>query len=245
MRKIKKINNLLTFLLIGVAVITAIPFFEEAVEDIKEDKKQEEVVRQIEEIVSDKPDEESKVVRLKKKYSDVVGYVYIPGTSISYPVMQTKEEPDYYLYRDINKNYSSYGTPYLSAYCDVQSSDQLIIYGHNMGKDKMFGVLSNYKDEEYLEEHPVIIFETEGKKCEYEIFAVMSVNVYDFQYWKFTIARNEEEYFEFVDMVMDNNILKIAETPVPGEQMITLSTCDNGKGKDWRIVVIASKRVGR
>ena len=60
------------------------------------------------------------------KNKDVVGFVEIPGTIISYPVMQTKDNPDYYLNHDINKDYSSYGIPYLSAYCDIKTSDQLI-----------------------------------------------------------------------------------------------------------------------
>ena len=55
--------------------------------------------------------------------------------------MQTKDNPDYYLNHDFNKNYSFYGTPYLSAYCDINKSDNLIIYGHNINGGKMFGAL--------------------------------------------------------------------------------------------------------
>lgn len=153
--------------------------------------------------------------------------------------MQTKEKPDFYLYHDINKDYSSYGTPYLSAYCDIKSSDQLIVYGHNMGHNKMFGVLTNYRDESYLKAHPSIIFETKKEKSEYEIFAVMSVNIYKFQYWKFTMAKDEIYFKEYVNSVIINNLYIACKAPEYGEQILALSTCDNSRGDGWRFVVLA------
>lgn len=78
------------------------------------------------------------VDKLRKRNKDVIGYLEIPDTTISYPVMQKKDNPDFYLNHDIDKNYSFYGTPYLSAYCDLEKSDNLIIYGHNINGEKMF-----------------------------------------------------------------------------------------------------------
>lgn len=46
----------------------------------------------------------------------------------------------------------------------------------------MFGALERYKDKEFFNKHRKIYFITD-KKREYEVFAVMSVNVYEFQYW--------------------------------------------------------------
>ena len=48
---------------------------------------------------------------IAKINSDVVGWIKIEGTNIDYPVMQNG---DYYLHRNIYKNYSSHGTPYLA-----------------------------------------------------------------------------------------------------------------------------------
>lgn len=155
--------------------------------------------------------------------------------------MQTKDNPDYYLNHDINKDYSSYGIPYLSAYCDIKTSDQLIVYGHNMGYNKMFGVLTNYRDESYLKEHPSIIFETKNKKSEYEIFAVMSVKIYDFQFWKFTMARDENDFNEYVNSTVVYSLKTTGEVPKYGEQILALSTCDNSRGAEWRFVVLAKE----
>ena len=73
----------------------------------------------------------------------------------------------------------------------------------------------------------------------YEVFAVMSVNIHEFEYWKFVMARDEKEYDEFVDKVEEHSLWRQGNKPKYGEQMLMLSTCDNGKGDDWRIVLIA------
>ena len=215
MKRIIKISLIL--LLVGMAVIAAVPFFKEK----RAERKYENEFKKIQESVTEK---KSDVNGLVKKNKDCIGYVEIPGTTISYPVMQTKDKPDFYLNHDFNRNYSFYGTPYLSAYCDVNKSDNLIIYGHNINGGKMFGALEKYKDKEF--------FNKDRK------FAVMSVNIHEFEYWKFIMAKDEKEYDEFVDKVEEHSPWRQENKPKYGEQMLMLSTCDNGKGDDWRIVVI-------
>ena len=213
MKRIIKISLIL--LLVGMAVIAAVPFFKEK----RAERKYENEFKKIQESVTEK---KSDVNGLVKKNKDCIGYVEIQGTTISYPVMQTKDNPDFYLNHDFNRNYSFYGTPYLSAYCDVEKSDNLIIYGHNINGGKMFGALEQYKDKEFFYKHRKIYFTTD-KKREYEVFAVMSVNIHD----------------EFVDKVEEHSLWRQGNKPKYGEQMLMLSTCDNGKGDDWRIVLIA------
>ena len=135
-----------------------------------------------------------------------------------------------------NKNCSFYGTPYLSAYCDLKESDNLIIYGYNINGGKMFGALEQYIDKNFFDRHRKIYFTTD-RRGEYEVFSVMSVNVKEFEYWKFVMARDEKDYDEFVEKVLEHSLWSTRKKPQYGEQMLMLSTCDNGKGDDWRIVV--------
>jgi len=72
---------------------------------------------------------------------------------------------------------------------------------------------------------------------------VMSVNIHEFEYWKFVMARNKEEHDEFVDKVEEQSLWRQGNKPKYGEQMLMLSTCDNGKGDDWRIVVIGKRNM--
>ena len=228
MKRIIKISLIL--LLVGMAVIAAVPFLKEK----RAKRKYENDFKKIWESVTEK---KSDVNGLVKKNKDCIGYVEIPGTTINYPVMQTKDNPDFYLNHDFNRNYSFYGTPYLSAYCDVKKSDSLIIYGHNLNGGKMFGALEQYKDKDFFDKHRKIYFTT-NRRRKHEVFAVISVNIKEFEYWKFVMARDEKDYGKFVEKVLEHSLWNTGKKPKYGKQMLMLSTCDNGKGDDWRIVVV-------
>ena len=157
MKRIIKISLIL--LLVGMAVIAVVPFLKEK----RAERKYENELKKIQESVIEK---KSDVNVLVKKNKDCIGYVQIPGTTISYPVMQTKDNPDFYLNHDFSRNYSFYGTPYLSTYCDVEKSDNLIIYGHNINGGKMFGALEQYKDKEFFNKHRKIYFTTDKKRAD-------------------------------------------------------------------------------
>lgn len=50
--------------------------------------------------------------------SDLAGWILIDGTSINYPVMQSKHDPDFYLKHNFEKADSPHGCPYVQANCD-------------------------------------------------------------------------------------------------------------------------------
>ena len=234
MKRIIKISVIL--LLVGMAVIAAVPFLKEK----EAERKSENGFKEIQESVTEKKDKTMNVTKLKGENKDCIGYLEVPGTSISYPIMQTRDNPNYYLNHDFDKNYSFYGTPYLSAYCDLKKSDNLIIYGHNINGGKMFGALEQYKEKDFFDRHRKIYFTTDRRR-EYEVFAVMSVNVRKFKYWKFIMARDEKDYDEFVQKVLEHSMWNIGGKPKYKEQILMLSTCDNGKEDDWRIVVVGKE----
>ena len=47
-------------------------------------------------------------------YNDIIGYIYSPGTPISYPIAYDGNN-EYYLHHDLYGNYSEYGTIFLDA----------------------------------------------------------------------------------------------------------------------------------
>ena len=65
--------------------------------------------------------------------SDCIGWLCIPDTQLSYPVMHTPDNPQKYLRRSFYGEYSQSGVPFLDWRCGLQS-DHLIVYGHNMKK---------------------------------------------------------------------------------------------------------------
>lgn len=54
--------------------------------------------------------------------NDMVGWIKVEDTKINYPVMQSKEEPNFYLRHGFDKAYTVYGCPYVQENCDVDGS---------------------------------------------------------------------------------------------------------------------------
>ena len=71
---------------------------------------------------------------------DVVGYLSIPETIISYPILQDTEDNDYYLHHNIDGSKGYPGCIYIENYNHKDFEDSApVIYGHNMKNDTMFG----------------------------------------------------------------------------------------------------------
>lgn len=177
--------------------------------------------------------------------NDTVGWIKIPGTELDYPVLQTPNSPDYYLYRDFLKAESKQGAIYAREVCDVnEPSDNITIYGHNMANGSMFAALNAYagKDNrDYWEQHSLIFFDTLTEYHTYKIFAVFetSANIgQGFSYHKFVDAANEQEFNDFVKTCKDLSDYDTGITPVYGDKLICLSTCEYSQ-ENGRLVVAA------
>lgn len=181
---------------------------------------------------------------ISKINSDVIGWIKINGTNINYPIMQNG---DYYLHRNIYKNYSSHGTPYLAEYCNLKTSDNLIIYGHHMNDNSMFSNLVNYKNYNYYKNHKYINFYIlkDGQTIEntYEIVIAFKTIAYSdkgFKYYNYTNFYDEKEFNLFVEECRNLEFYNTGAELKYGEKLITLSTCEYSQ-KNGRMVVIAKK----
>lgn len=104
---------------------------------------------------------------LYQQNGDLVGWISIADTNINYPVMQSVNEPNFYLKHGFDKEYSDYGCPYVQEDCDVQKpSDNLVIYGHHMSNGSMFAHLEKFKSKDFWSEHRMITFNTLTDKQE-------------------------------------------------------------------------------
>lgn len=178
--------------------------------------------------------------------SDMVGWIKIDGTSINYPVMQTPNEPDYYLNHDFYKNQSVYGCPYVQANCDVNTpSDNVIIYAHHMNDGSMFAGLENFRSKDYWSSHKTISFDTLDKKTSFDILAVFAVPVDEsdknsFKYYEFVNAYDPDHYVKFVSRCKALSFYDTGVSAKYGDNLLTLSTCEYTHN-NGRLVVVAKK----
>ena len=176
--------------------------------------------------------------------SDIVGWIRIDGTTINYPVMQTPDDPDYYLKHNFNKEYSSYGIPYAAGNCDVfEPSDNIIIYGHHIKNGKMFGALEDYKRRSFYNEHSAIQFDTLTEHGEYAIFAVFKTVAYSdsgFAFYNFIDAADEDEFNAYISKCKELSLYDTEITAEYGDKLLSLSTCEYSS-QNGRLVVVAKK----
>ena len=176
--------------------------------------------------------------------TDMVGWIRIPGTNVDYPVVQSPNNPDFYLNHNFNKDYTSRGAIYVEEDCDVNKpSDNITIYGHNMKDETMFYILRNYQYKEFWEEHKTIQFDTLTERHTYEVIAVFLTSGYldeGFSYHLFVDASSPEQFDRFVRTVKNLDYFDTGVSAEYGDKLICLSTCeysiDNG-----RLVVVAKR----
>ena len=172
----------------------------------------------------------------------LVGWIKIDNTPINYPVMQTHAEKDYYLYRNFDKVHSDRGCIYVPEFCDVFTpSDNVTIYGHNMRDGSMFASLSKYERKSFWQDNSLIAFDTLYGHHTYQIFSVFRTTAsvgQGFDYHNFANAADESQFNEFIANCKALSLYDTGITPVYGDKIICLSTCEYSQ-VNGRFVVAA------
>lgn len=184
-----------------------------------------------------------KYAAVYEQNTDFVGWISIEGTNIDYPVMQTIDEPNYYLKRGFDKQYSAYGVPYVQENCDIGISDNCVLYGHHMSNGSMFSDLCKYADEDFYREHKIIRFDTLSGFGEYEVIAAFKTTAYSeqgFKYYHFTLADSAEVFDAYISKCKELSIYDTGVSAEYGDKLITLSTCEYSR-TNGRMVVVAKQ----
>lgn len=251
MRKIIRVLVFTAFL--SVFIVSGYAVNRHYKEDKKQDNQYEALIEKVELADSNTPLPQNDDAAILPEYAqlfeennELVGWIKIDGTNINYPVMQSANEPDFYLKHLFDKSYSKYGCPYIEQKCDVTApSDNLLIYGHHMKNDKMFSQLEKFKDKSFWESHRHFSFDTLYEKQTYEIVAVFKTIVYTsdpnvFRYYEFIDAESSAEFDEYINNAKKLSLYDTGVTAVYGDKLVTLSTCEYSK-QNGRFVVVAKK----
>ena len=192
---------------------------------------------------SSSPAEENRsgFVDIVRINDDFRGWLKIKDMVIDYPVVKSSDDdPEFYLHRDYDKNYSFSGTPFIGAGAD-ENSDAFVIYAHNMNNGTMFGTLDFYADKEWAEQHPYIHFDTANEDRVYRVFAAFQTTIggeNEFKYNERAGKLNDEEYTAFVKDIQEASVMDTGDRPVKKSQIMMLSTCSY-HSEDGRFVVAA------
>ena len=175
---------------------------------------------------------------------DFVGYVAIDNLNIGLPVVQSKEE-NYYLRRNIYKQKSKYGCPFVPTDNDMKNLDRnTVVYGHNMSDGSIFAPLNAYKSIDGFKKEPVIQFDTIYGSYKWKIIAAFISNAdpeqdngYVFPY-NFTKLENDASFMNYIRCLKERSLYDTGVDIVATDKILTLSTCDYDFD-EGRFVVVA------
>lgn len=162
---------------------------------------------------------------LKAQNEDVIGWIEIPDTEISYPLMQGDDD-QYYLKHTFSGNENSAGSIFVEYQNKPDLTDRhTIIYGHNMKNGSMFGGLKEYRKASYLVDHPMIYIDLEDGTHAYQIFSCYETPTDSDTYTIGFAAQPDGRYERFIQMIKDRSAYDTGIEVSKNDMVITLSTC--------------------
>lgn len=154
---------------------------------------------------------------------DCVGWIYIEGTAINYPVVQGSDN-SYYLKHLFDGKWNSSGCIFLDSRVNPDMTDRhSIIYGHHMKNGTMFSGLTQYKNQHFYEEHPDALFITPDETYRIEFFAGYVASVEDSAWTVF--FESDEEFEVWLKDAKARSWFISPISPAVTEKIVTLSTC--------------------
>ena len=175
--------------------------------------------------------------KLKEINTDIVGYIEVDNTNISYPVVKSSDN-SYYLNHSYTKEKNNIGSIFLDYRNDLDNlSKNNIIYGHGRLDNTMFGSLNNLLDSSNLDskESYYITLSTPNSIMTFKIFSVYTIPKEG--YYIKTYFSSNKYFKEFLETIMKRSIYNFNTDVNTSDKILTLSTCKDNFGK--RVVVHA------
>lgn len=176
---------------------------------------------------------------------DLVGWVYMPDTPISYPIVHRDGDDQYYLHRNFNRESSQFGAEHgaimLSGDNTADFSDELnFIYGHNLYNGGMFHVLEGFLDSQEFNAHRRLYVITPEGTYVLTTFAAVQWPANDASIVQpnFETAQEETEYLQRI--MAESQVTPDPAAP-PVEDMhkiFAFATCWN-QNTNYRRIVFA------
>ncbi|MBQ7536237.1 MAG: class B sortase [Stomatobaculum sp.] len=172
---------------------------------------------------------------LEKRNSDVVGWIFVPGTVIDYPVMWKQADNTYYNRRDIDRTQGSYRGVYMDGDDSPNmTSLHILLYGHHMKDQTMFTPVCDFKDEKFFKEHDRLYFYT-PEHC-FILKPIACLYADGIAERRRIFFRDREDFDHYVEWMSYG--CDYREIPEEGiNQLFTLVTCSYELGHDSRTLL--------
>ena len=240
-KRYKKVilNIIIYMILLFVLIYSGIKIFKWYKDKTNNNKIAEQIKSTV--IVEDENKEEYTVdfKKLKEQNNETVAWIKVNNTNVEYPVVRATNN-SFYLNHSFDKSKNSAGWIFADYKNKFDNTDKnIVIYGHNMRDDSMFGSLKNILNSDWYDndENTNITLYTENEKSIYKVFSIYKIESED--YYIKTEFSNDNEFEKFIETLKKRSIKNFNIDISKEDSILTLSTCANNN--KYRVVLHAKK----
>lgn len=172
--------------------------------------------------------------------TDIVSWLYVPGTNIDYPVLQEQTFGKYfYLNHDYRKKKHSNGSVFIAKGLDGEDDMHMVLYAHHMkNKSVMFSSLSKYyADKEAASLHQYAYLYYPDRVERFTVWCGVDGTGNDMVY-ELPFASGSERYADLLSNIAEKARYSLEEMPDSTTRTLVLSTCNGRSGTPIRFYVV-------
>ncbi|MDE6738978.1 MAG: class B sortase, partial [Lachnospiraceae bacterium] len=208
--------------------------------DTAEEDKDTAIINRVEQSDFKIPDKALDWDALHEENGDIYAWIYVPDTTVDYPVLQHPTDNSYYLNHNMDGTKGYPGCIYTEDFNRKDFSDiHTVIYGHNLKDKTMFSSLHNFENDELFNKDHYIFIYTEDYVFVYRIFAAYEFDsIHLLDNYDYTNEYVYEDYLRTIYQTTDRVANVRADIQVTtGDKIVTLSTCTADHNSNRRFLV--------
>ena len=172
---------------------------------------------------------------LREVNPDVVGWIFVPDTKVSYPIVHRDGDDSYYLNHTFGGETTGqfgaeFGCIMLSGENASDFADQVnVVYGHNMADGSMFAQFAKFTDAAAFNEHRTVYILTPAGNYKLSTFAIDRIEETDTSVVVPNFA-TQAELSSYAQTRMDASLVTPDPASSPASsigKIFAFSTCDN------------------
>lgn len=179
---------------------------------------------------------------LQANNSDIYGWLYIPGTDISEPLLQRDGDDEYYLSRSSIGAMDDSGALFTESKYNGKDFNDVatVVYGKNTREGRLFSDLQTvFSSASGMKEHDEIVVYLPEEEIHYTVFAAVPFRNYHLlHYFSFNNENRYQMFLEVVDSTRTIDAHRDRSVEVaPGDQLLILSTTRSGSSSTCYLVL--------
>ena len=158
-------------------------------------------------------------VSLNDAYPDALGWLYIPDTVISYPILQS-DDNFYYLDHAYDGTPLKAGSVFLDYRCEGRFRNPInIVYAHNMKNGSMFAQITRFKNDSFFESHKYGWLATPETVYRIDFFSLAVAD------WHDSLYEGDTSISEWIPHIYDKSAVSREMSYSNDDRFVSLSTC--------------------